>query len=76
MIIASTPRTSVVDIYKSPLIQINLSIPKWVKMAVHTLIERFIDKDRLPSEIWRAEMQEVQLRMIRGPYSHHGINME
>jgi len=59
MIIASTPRTSVVDIYESPLVQINLSIPKWVKTAVHTLIERFIDKDRLPSEIWRAETQEV-----------------
>lgn len=47
--------------YESLLIQINPSILKWVKMPVRTLIERLIDNDRLPSEIWRAETREVEL---------------
>ena len=50
-----------VDKYESLFVRINPSIPKWVKMPVHTSIERLIDNDRLPSEIWRAETREVEL---------------
>lgn len=50
-----------VDKYEPLLVRINSSIPKWVKMPVRTLIERLIDNDRLPSEIWRAETREVEL---------------
>ena len=50
-----------VDKYESLFVQISPSIPKWVKMPMHTLIERLIDNDSLPSEIWRAETREVEL---------------
>lgn len=41
---------------------VNPSLTKWMTcMPLRTTIERLIDNDRLPDEIWRAEKREVEL---------------
>ncbi|KAF9447007.1 hypothetical protein P691DRAFT_672356 [Macrolepiota fuliginosa MF-IS2] len=47
--------------YERFITLIHPSLTKWIHMPIRTTIERFIDNDRLPDEIWRAEIREVEL---------------
>jgi hypothetical protein len=47
--------------YERLLERLGPSMIKWIRMPLRTSIERLIDNDRLPDEIWRAEQREVEL---------------
>ncbi|KAF5348576.1 hypothetical protein D9756_009653 [Leucocoprinus leucothites] len=47
--------------YERLLARMDPSLPKWIKMPLPTIVERLIDNDKLPDEVWRAETREVEL---------------
>lgn len=47
--------------YEGLISRIDPSLTTWIHMPLRTILERLIDNDRLPDEIWRAEMREVEL---------------
>lgn len=47
--------------YEHVLTRLDPALTAWMKMPLKTMIERLIDNDRLPDEIWHAETREVEL---------------